>query len=191
MIMNKIILSISILIFAAFSSLSIADVPNQVQLHYTGTIVGKPCDVSIGTTTTLNMGDLDIATLSTKGATSPWLNYSVIFSNCDISTNIMIGSSLYSNTFGANKTFGTLDSQSHVLNSIGLEVHAVVGQNEFNMWDKYSMSGYWVYILPMQREAQAGTGYVLPMKFRFVNISGAVPPAGNITGIYVMDIEYN
>lgn len=192
--MNKITLSISILILSVFSSQSIADIPNQVLLHYTGTIISKPCDISIGGSTTLNLGDLDIATLSTKGTTSPWLNYSIRFSNCDVSTNIMIGSSLTSNTWGSydTKTFGAFDSQSKLLKDIGLEVHAAEGVvPDPNMYNHYNMAPYWIIILPTQREQQQGTGYVLPIKFRFKNLTGSVPSSGSITGIYVMDIEYN
>ncbi|WMY75570.1 fimbrial protein [Buttiauxella selenatireducens] len=188
--MKKIILA-STLLLAMLSTETFADVPNQVQLHYTGTIINKPCEVSLGSTTTLNMGDLDIATFSTAGTTSPWLNYNVLFSNCDVSTSINISSSpngAYTpyNPMITVGTFAVYNSQSELLKDIGLQVWAD-GDNDMY---KYFGSTRLV-IIPDQHEGQELLSYNMPIKFRFYNLTGAPPQPGGITGVFTMTVEYN
>lgn len=181
--MKKIILITPLLLSVMFSTQTIADIPNQILLHYTGTVISKPCEVSLASTTTLNMGDLDISTLSAAGSTSPWLNYNIHFSNCDISTSIYLYSALsavhgpYKGNIG---TFATYDSQSTLLKNIGLQVMV-------NDKDMYRNS---IYVTPTQQDAQSQPSYDMPMKFRFYNVTGAAPESGEITGVYTMTIEY-
>lgn len=181
--MNKIVFALVVFAAMIFSPLSIADRPNEVTLHYTGTVITKPCEVSIGGTTTLNMGDLEIATLSTPGAFSPWLNYSVHFSNCDSTTNILLytaSSAEYGPYKGNIGTFATYDSQSKLLDNIGLQVMV----NDKDMFSDY------IYVTPVQQDTQSQPSYDMPMKFRFYNVTGVTPASGKITGVYTMTIEY-
>ncbi|PKE31770.1 hypothetical protein CWS43_06890 [Rahnella sp. AA] len=181
--MKKIILATALLLSAVFSTQTIADVPNQVALHYTGSVITKPCEVSIGSTTTLDMGDLDIATLSTAGAFSPWLNYNIHFSNCDVSTSIYLytaSSAVRGPSKGNIETFATYDSQSNLLKNIGLQV----------MVNNTDMSSNIVYVTPPQPDNQQQPSYDMPMKFRFNNVTGAAPESGKITGVYTMTVEY-
>ncbi|MFU2316447.1 fimbrial protein [Rahnella sp. PCH160] len=189
--MRKTLLCSTLLISSMFSSLSIADIPNQVLLHYTGTIVSQPCDISIGATTTLDLGDLDIATLSEKNSTSPWLNYNIKFSHCDVSTNILVGSSAMGNTWSyTSNTFGVFDSQSKLLSNIGLKVMTTVADKDIDMYTKFNATGGWIVITPMQRLGESATSYNLPIKFSFMNLTGVAPQPGGITGVYTIVVEY-
>ncbi|CAM4264432.1 MULTISPECIES: fimbrial protein [Lelliottia] len=190
--MNKTLLSTTLLMSTLFSLQTIADVPNQVLLHYTGTVISQPCDISIGSTTTLDMGDVDIATLSTQGAITPWLNYQIHFSHCDVSTVISLGSAINGNTWGSasSKTFGVFDAQSKLLSNIGLQVFVNADKGEVNMYD--TAENYaWLNIIPKQRESETATSYNLPIKFSFKNLNGVAPESGKITGVYTMAVEYN
>lgn len=189
--MKKTLLGSILLVSSIFSPLSIADLPNQVLLHYTGTIISQPCAISIGSTTTLDMGDVDIATLSAKGAISPWLNYNIQFSHCDVSTNISVGSSLQSGYAPGNKSFATYDSASQLLKDIGLQVNITVSGKDYNMINYFDMSGYRYVITPTQRDAEIATSFNLPIKFSFINLTGKAPASGKITGVYTICVVYN
>lgn len=59
-------------IFALFYSLAgFCDVPNQVNLHYTGNVVSRPCSISVGETTTLDLGDIDTSAMQNVGDATP------------------------------------------------------------------------------------------------------------------------
>lgn len=186
-------------IFALFYSLAgFCDVPNQVNLHYTGNVVSRPCSISVGETTTLDLGDIDTSAMQNVGDATPWSHLTVRFFNCDIETNIVISSS---GNNVAPPIFGPASSQGFaayqtstdfISNAIYLEAYATVDNLDTNL--AYFIPNWGIppiIITPSRRALTEYTSYDLLLKFRFVR--GGITSenvSGNYYGVYILTVEY-
>lgn len=177
------------LIGAFYSLIGFCDTPNQVDLHFTGTVIARPCSISIGATTTLDVGDIDLGKFTTAGATSNWVNYNVRFSACDIQTNIILTTSVQA-PLGPYRGFVVYGSNNEINQFMHMDAYATISGKDINLIYQVPLFGLPpIIITPVQREVSDLTSYDVPLKFRFVS-DGSSLYAGRYYGVYILSVEY-
>lgn len=174
-----------------WGSRAMADVPNQVIIHYTGNVVVNPCTLS---TSVLNIGfgDIDASTFSTLDSASAERYGDIKFSNCDKDTTLDID--FYSNgpTYMATTPahpcglFNSRDMQdSRGWPVLGVEAKTVVDNKIIDLACTPKISIY-----PKQRAISDVASYDLQMKFRLIRINpslgGAAMNVKNSMGMIIV-----
>lgn len=175
-----------------------ADIPNQVQIHYQGTIVAQPCDVSVSNIS-LDFGDIDVASLAEVGAASSWINNSLRLNNCELNTTIEITTQAARGSPGMYADAGS-SCGYYVTNSM-INNYVIAGQMVQPIYGIQAQSGdvnlacYYnkkFIITPAQRMKDQTTSVDFPMKFRIVHrIGDAVPLKVTNEALMILVITYS
>lgn len=186
--------NITAIMILIYSLTGFCDIPDQVNLHYTANVVNRPCTISIPKTTYLDLGDVDGNSMNTTGSVTPWVHETVLFTQCDIETNIVVYASDSNFSFvpGSFAAYSfDEDKKPQQLAEISLLAYTVINGIDVNMY-KYYKRAYQLVITPIQRRESKYTSYTLPLKFRFIknDFKGHLIEVGDVFGVFIMTVEY-